>query len=178
MSSTAEDIVTLTGREIERYLAPHVQALQLPVMFNQDETYPALVLDGASGVGKTQQAFALLKAQTGKEANQDKLVYLLMSDVSADAPLQRIYKEMASNTQMRKTKDALNEAILDLEAQQKTSSQDMFSVANLQDMVEDPNEESDSLKKFCCGNVFCAHLVRCIRQKTQDAWPTSRFTIR
>ncbi|KAL7573625.1 hypothetical protein ACA910_008756 [Epithemia clementina (nom. ined.)] len=154
MSSTAEDVVTLTGREIERYLAPHVQALQLPVMFNQDETYPALVLDGASGVGKTQQAFALLKDKTGKEANQDKLVYLLMSDALADEYVQRIYKEMDLETDMFNTKNALDGAIVYLDAQKKTSSQDMFSVANLQRMLHSSDKKGDSLKKFVAKMFF------------------------
>ncbi|KAL7580554.1 hypothetical protein ACA910_003679 [Epithemia clementina (nom. ined.)] len=154
MSSRAEEVVTLTGREIERYLAPYVQAVQLPVMFNQDETYPALILDGASGVGKTQQAFALLKAQTGKEANQDKLVYLLMSDLSAAESSQRIYKEMDFETDMLYTKNALDEAIVDLDAQQKTSSKDMFSVENLQRMVHSSDEKGDSLKKFVAKMFF------------------------
>ncbi|KAL7580537.1 hypothetical protein ACA910_003665 [Epithemia clementina (nom. ined.)] len=154
MSSMAEDVVTLTGSEIDKYLEPHVEAVQLPVMFNQDETYPALILDGASGVGKTQQAFALLKDYSGKEANQDKLVYLLMSDALADENVQRIYKEMALETQMRNLKNAFDEAIVDLAAQQKTSYQDMFSVANLKYMVHPSNEESDSLKKFVAEMFF------------------------
>ncbi|KAL7556444.1 hypothetical protein ACA910_000004 [Epithemia clementina (nom. ined.)] len=123
-------------------------------MFNQDETYPALVLDGASGVGKTQQAFALLKDKTGKEANQDKLVYLLMSDALADEYVQRIYMEMDLETDMFNTKNVFDEAIVYLDAQKKTSFQDMFSVAKLQRMLYSSNKKGDSLKKFVAKMFF------------------------
>jgi len=51
--------------EIQEYLSRNTKAIPLPELFHKDDnTYAPLILDGASGMGKMQQAFALLK--TGK----------------------------------------------------------------------------------------------------------------
>jgi len=45
------------------YLSRNIGAIPLPELFDDEETFAPLVLDGASGIGKTQQAFALLRAE-------------------------------------------------------------------------------------------------------------------
>jgi hypothetical protein len=43
--------------EVIKYLGQDVDAVTLPEKVSQDPIYPDLILDGASGVGKTQQAY-------------------------------------------------------------------------------------------------------------------------
>lgn len=78
-----------------KYLNVDVDAVELPALNpyqRQDVaaklTYPPLIIDGASGTGKTQQVFAMLK----KTENQG-LVYMLLSDTT-DRNEQHIYREM------------------------------------------------------------------------------------
>lgn len=48
---------------IQEYLSRNVDALQIPAKLPNEDDFPPFILDGASGVGKTQQAFALLKKE-------------------------------------------------------------------------------------------------------------------
>jgi len=78
--------------EIQEYLSRNTKAIPLPELFHKDDnTYAPLILDGASGMGKMQQAFALLK--TGKW----QLIYLNLSDVLR-LDSQRIYSNMHNLT--------------------------------------------------------------------------------
>jgi len=77
--------------EIDLYLSRHVKAVSLPEIFCQDCSYAPLILDGASGVGKTQQAFDLLRS-----SKDCKLIYLNLSKIRFDS--QPIYKEMDNLT--------------------------------------------------------------------------------
>jgi hypothetical protein len=58
--------------EVEKDLSRTVNAVDLPRKVSPDKTYPGLILDGASGVGKTQQAFTMLR-------NGERLVYQLLA---------------------------------------------------------------------------------------------------
>jgi hypothetical protein len=68
-----------------------VEAVQLPEkVSSMDETYPWLILDGASGVGKTQQAFAMLTSTNNEQPL--RLVYqLLVPESDTEQPT---YREM------------------------------------------------------------------------------------
>lgn len=67
----------------KEYLSHNVDAVPVPDIGHEDTTYPPhIILDGASGVGKTQQAFALMKSG-------GKVVYILLC--SAD---QKIYQDL------------------------------------------------------------------------------------
>ena len=57
-----------------------MKTVELPA--KHDGAYPPLILDGASGVGKTQQGFALLK-------EEQSLIFVVLDDSS-----QTVYKEM------------------------------------------------------------------------------------
>ena len=96
---------------IRHYLSVNVKPVKLPerdqfTAKDRIRTYPPLILDGASGVGKTQQAFALLKGEESRngEAVQEaqKLVYVLLSKnvYEANPTVQQIYQEMIKATKM------------------------------------------------------------------------------
>jgi hypothetical protein len=53
----------LKSLEVIKYLSRDVEAVKLPQKVLEEQTYPWLILDGASGVGKTQQAFPCLRAR-------------------------------------------------------------------------------------------------------------------
>ena len=77
---------------IAKYLGKDVKVVLLPKKYHsrnrtEENTYPPLVLDGASGTGKTQQAFALLKS--GKQ-----VVYLVMANPPRGKKEQGIYNKM------------------------------------------------------------------------------------
>lgn len=82
------------SKTIRKYLSRQVAALPLPVLYQDDSSCCPLILDGASGVGKTQQAFALLKVIP--------LVYVLMTEEKRSDTVggQIIYKEMRDFTEM------------------------------------------------------------------------------
>jgi len=84
------------------YLSRNVAAIPLPELFDDDETFAPLVLDGASGIGKTQQALALLRAEA-------KLVYLNLHDASMFT--QQIYSEMKRYASVAGAIDLVNDAI-------------------------------------------------------------------
>jgi len=57
------DIPVPLNSAMALYLSRNIGAIPLPELFDDEETFAPLVLDGASGIGKTQQAFALLRAE-------------------------------------------------------------------------------------------------------------------
>lgn len=69
--------------EVQKYIGRDVVAVELPPRRKEDDTYPPFILDGASGVGKTQQAFSLLK-------KHKSMVYVVLA-ASAE---QNIYNDM------------------------------------------------------------------------------------
>lgn len=100
-------------KEIASYLAcSNAKAIDLPPIHPDDHSYPFTILDGASGVGKTQQAFSLLRAgysvsyyinlsrPSGFQSSQP--IYIEMNDISEIK--QRRYLSMIT-TLMSKTKD-------------------------------------------------------------------------
>jgi len=96
-----------TPSQIDEYLSRKVKAVPLPTMCNRDETFAPLILDGASGVGKTQQAFALLR-------DGSKLIYLNLSDVMDAA--QKIYFEMGQLVDLQRIKLLLGKAFHELKS--------------------------------------------------------------
>jgi len=85
-ASAAEQMPTPS--QIDVYLSRNVKAVPLPKIFKNRETFAPLILDGASGVGKTQQAFALLQCQY-------KLIYLNLTVGETEIKDQRINEEMS-----------------------------------------------------------------------------------
>ena len=51
MPTVENEMIPINHPGIDPYLKPNVDPVRLPVKFGDDETYPTLVLDGASGVG-------------------------------------------------------------------------------------------------------------------------------
>jgi hypothetical protein len=69
--------------EVRKHLGRDVGAVKLPQKVLEEQTYPWLIIDGASGVGKTQQAFAMLKS-----TEQPYLVYqLLIPERGTEQPI-------------------------------------------------------------------------------------------
>ena len=106
--------------EIKKYLRKVVDPIKLPDCKVNFDGYPFVTLDGASGTGKTQQAFALLKA------GNDLIYYVPETSIFS----QRIYREMGSYLP--------NEAIESVERLQnrlkekkKDSEKDVFSLQYL-----------------------------------------------
>jgi len=112
---------------IHQYLSRNVKAIPLPELFNEvDETYAPLILDGASGVGKTQQAFALLKTE------KCQLIYLNLASVSEKS--QKIYREMTDLTQPDAIEIAIPIAMKQVKSyvdNEEKEGNDRFSVAAL-----------------------------------------------
>jgi len=86
-NSTMETTVVKTHEKgaLTAYLACNAQTIDLPGLHPEDSSYPFCILDGASGVGKTQQAIALLLAG-------HSLSYVNMGRVSTNS--QQIYRDM------------------------------------------------------------------------------------
>lgn len=70
---------------VEAYLGCRAKPIPLTEKQGKDDTYPITILDGASGVGKTQQAFALMKAGYS-------VSYLTLCPINESS--QDIYREM------------------------------------------------------------------------------------
>jgi len=109
----------LNFSEVKRYLECDVNAVDIPL----DDDYPPFIIDGASGVGKTQQAFALLK--THKSLN-----YVNLANNN-----QLIYRQMASICNIPAT--VFQNAMSKIEARTLQGT-DPFSTANLQSHLYAP----------------------------------------
>lgn len=72
---------------VQRYLKVQVSAVELPEKVEKEKTYPFLILDGSSGVGKTQAFFPLLK-----DPSVQGVVFLLL--VGSKRGEQAVYNEM------------------------------------------------------------------------------------
>jgi hypothetical protein len=140
LSETEE--LKLDKNRTKGYIEKNVKAVVLPEKCKDGEggedeeeeesTYPALVLDGASGTGKTQQAFALLK-------NGERVVYLLMADAPLGTNDQKIYKAMREFIDMEDLLQKLKNAVKYCEQEQRkeeNKQNDLFSVDYLRDYIK------------------------------------------
>ncbi len=133
---------------IQEYLSRNVKAIPLPELFHEDDhTYAPLILDGASGVGKTQQAFALLKTE------KCQLIYLNLASDRVTLDSQPIYQEMRKLTKPEAIVRAITRAIKQVKAytfDYENDSTDRFSEFALGRRVEamfcSTNRELDGLK--------------------------------
>lgn len=120
--------------EIIKYLTPDVTPVTLPENDKVEKgripaTFPPLILDGASGIGKTQQAFALLKAN-------HKLVYLNLAEANSRQPLQYIYNEMVNLTKMRDLLDEIDNVLSEVrETSNLDFKSDPFSMESIGDHI-------------------------------------------
>jgi len=130
---TIKELVLSEHTIIEKYIETQVEAVSLPEKYlngeEEEETFPALVLDGASGTGKTQQAFALLK--TGV-----KVVYLLMTDSPPGGVEQNIYTAMRKSTEISALLEKLKGAVKYYDGKEKEGGGDMLSVNSLRREVD------------------------------------------
>jgi len=118
--------------EIDRYseVAKTMTAVKLPEKQEHgriNKTYPPFILDAASGVGKTQQAFALL------HKNSRGLVYCHNQPIGNRA--QEIYREMNSRLDLGNFLKLVNDALKELE-NYKSKENDPFSVAALEQVLQ------------------------------------------
>lgn len=113
----AIDLESIGYETIQEYLEREVEAVKLPDKVGKDTTYPGLILDGSSGVGKTQQVFALLKSKL-------TVVYRLLTTrpVSGEQP---IYMEMRTVVDCDHSFLTLVDASMDA---LKLKTSDLFSV--------------------------------------------------
>jgi len=102
------------------YLSLNVEAVELPNRFGRDKTFPPLILDGASGVGKTQQAFALLRS--GKT-----LIYLNLSEGRTS----QLYQDMVSCAIIATNTSVINNAMESVEGIAEVG-EDVFSRESLE----------------------------------------------
>ena len=113
---------------ISKYLEPEVEPVTLPerdpiqkFYHKGTETYPPLILDGASGVGKTQQAFALLKGGQKQEAQQ--LVYFNLATSSQASDTQDIYRAMNDQFEMKNLHSKIDLALKEVREWGKKSDE-------------------------------------------------------
>lgn len=129
--------------ELQLYLAVEVDPVVLPGIARGlgDSSYAPAILDGASGVGKTQQFFALVKS---KEHKAKGGIYLHPALPAGGA--QPIYEEMAELSDMEALIDSLNSA---KESVLKTGDRntDPFSVSHLSKLIAKQDES-------ICSAVF------------------------
>jgi hypothetical protein len=156
--------------EVRKYLGRDVKAVQLPEKVSQDPTYPWLIIDGssASGVGKIQQAFALLKSTD----EPLRLVYQLLSRQPWDGNDQEIYREMRVwNRRLSGAPDFLalvDEAIEYAKERANSTRSDPFSVGFLSTEAEFAFQQDDS--GLC---RLMVHFARCmLRRKPCSDSPT------
>jgi len=111
---------------IVSYLTKDVDAVDLPELFRAETTFAPLIIDGASGVGKTQQAFALLRSK-------ETLIYLNLSDIRTYS--QQIYWEMEKISTLQQAISIIDDAINDLETLNK-EGYDCISLDALEDLLQ------------------------------------------
>ena len=105
MQSEEKEIdLSLLG-EVARYLNCNAKAIDLPPKHSEDSDFPFTILDRASGVGKTQQAFAFLR----KGYN---VSYINLSETSGTpqliyAEMKKIAKRAGQTNYLTKIKDAM-----------------------------------------------------------------------
>jgi len=123
-STESPAVPTSNTPTIDLYLSRNVKAVPLPDIFGEDGTFPPLILDGASGVGKTQQAFALLRS-----IKECKLIYLNLAEINDNS--QRIYKEMYKYTRPYKISYEISNAMKKVKSfkanQEEDDGTDRFS---------------------------------------------------
>ena len=132
---------------VQKYLNREVAAVKLPEKVKNDKTYPGLILDGASGVGKTQQAFALLN--DGKQ----KLVYLLLVDKGPETR-QVVYQEMIEITLMTGFLDLVEAARTAVIEKATKQGDDPFGVNYLRGIVASKLGLLDDLVNFIAGRIL------------------------
>jgi len=121
--------------QIAFYLSLHVKAIDLPDEYRLG--FPPLILDGASGVGKTQQAFALLK-------DKKKLIYLNL--LAGSTLNQQIYVEMNSSAAFQHASSLISNAMADVE-QFHSQENDPFSIKAL-GVVTENFLKNDKLRNY------------------------------
>ena len=149
--------------EIQKYLKPDVEPVTLP---NRDEveqeiledgtlaSYPPLILDGASGIGKTQQAFALLKAP-----DRHRLIYLILAPTKQNS--QKIYQQMEELTGMGNVTDQIDKVLPELRSISDES--DRLSVESIEKYIKKAkadkgNDEGDDGGQYKQINHFLSWL--------------------
>ena len=133
-------------------VAVNIDPVKLPNLLtaSEDETYAPLILDGASGVGKTQQFFALVRK------DQYSGIYVIPtaeSFIDNRHNAQEIYLGMIQKTPMilllatlKKAKDFLERAAIHTTADEKSSYPpraitDPFSVRNIKFTLNSGSQE-------------------------------------
>jgi hypothetical protein len=156
--------------EVLKYLSRDVVAVQLPEKVSSRETYPWLILDGASGVGKTQQAFAMLKSTDPPL----RLVYqLLVPESDTEQP---IYKEMRLLNRRFSDRDQMSFLFLVNEAIRETRTRatagddplrDPFSVPFLSNQAKLDFQQDRGLGRLM------VRLAKCIIRRASDQTPVN-----
>ncbi len=119
--------VKTTNSNIVLYLTKDVDAIELPELFHKETIFPPLIINGASGVGKTQQAFALSQSN-------ETLIYLNHSNIWMYS--QPIYWERLEISMLQQSISIIiDDAIKDLEMLNK-EGYDCICLDALEDFLQ------------------------------------------
>jgi hypothetical protein len=159
--------------EVVKYLSRDVEAVELPEKVSSKETYPGLILDGASGVGKTQQAFSMLKSMDPPMLKSMdpplRLVYQLL--VPERGIEQQIYAEMRILNHRLSGRDQVpflflvNEAISEARTRATTGDdplRDPFSVPFLSKQAKLDFQQDHGLGRLM------VRLAKCMLRRAPD----------
>jgi hypothetical protein len=117
--------------EVRKYLSRDVKAVQLLEKVLRDKMYPGLILDGASGVGKTQQVFAMLK---NKKPSLCLVYQLLIPQMGTEQPIYKEMRRLNAVVSNAKFLTLVDRAIVEAN-RGTTEDDDPFSVDYLQELA-------------------------------------------